>query len=299
MNRGGATGTDPIPAMRPAGSRCCTLIASGLLLFASLLPGCVSVPEQVQLLHNGRPGVACAAEALPPARSAALDGNGFSVTSWNLYKGRLAGWQEDLDALQAQSDVLLLQEAHLIPELVAWLGERELDWTMANAYTLSGDWAGVLTISKVPQVSVCAQRITEPYLRLPKTVLISYLPLRGQPDYLLVVNIHGVNFTLGSGTLARQLRAIEAVIRRHTGPLVLAGDFNTWSDARMAVVRKLAADNGLQPVPLKEPQAAGYFGRQLDHIYFRGLIPRNSRTTRVESSDHFPITVTFSLDGRL
>jgi len=267
-----------------------------LYLLVGLLSACVSVPERMQLLQNGQAEPACAERSLPPARSAALDAAGFSLTTWNIYKGSLAGWEKDLDALESQSDVLLLQEAHLIPELVDWLGRRPLEWTMTHAYTLSGSWAGVLTISKVPQLSACAQRIYEPYLRLPKTVLISYLPLQGYDEHLLVVNIHGVNFTLGSSTLAQQLRAIEAVISRHAGPIVLGGDFNTWSDARMNVVETLATNNGLHPVALGNSQAAGYFGRQLDHIYSRGLIPRDSRTTRVESSDHFPITVTFSLD---
>ncbi len=267
-------------------------------LIIGLLSGCATVPEQVQLIHNGKPAMACEAGAPMPIQSAALNADRFSVTSWNIHKGRLNGWDKDLDHLNQQSDLLLLQEAHLVPGFKDWLEQRSLDWdwAMAHAFTLSGTWSGVLTGGKIPQLSPCAQRIHEPYLRLPKTVLISYFPLQGHNELLLVANIHGVNFTLGSSDLAAQLQAVQEVMDKHAGPIILAGDFNTWSDARMNVVKQLATSHNLQAVTFQRRQPAGHFGRQLDHIYYRGLIPLHSRVTEVKSSDHHPLTVIFSLD---
>jgi len=267
------------------------------VLASSLLSGCVSVPEQVQLTHNGKPATTCSADSTTSVQSTALNSNRFSLTSWNIYKSKLTGWEQDLDQLHQQSDLLLLQEAHLKPGFMDWLDESSLDWAMANAFSLSGTWSGVMTVGKVPLQSPCAQRIHEPYLHLPKTTLISYFPLQGHAESLLVANIHGVNFTLGSSDLSAQLQAIREVIREHTGPIILAGDFNTWSNARMEVVRQLAASHKLQAVTFAIQQPMGHFGHQLDHIYYRGLIPLQSRVTEVKSSDHYPLTVTFSLDN--
>jgi endonuclease/exonuclease/phosphatase (EEP) superfamily protein YafD len=85
----------------------------------------------------------------------------------------------------------------------------------------------------------------------------------------------------------------------HAGPIILAGDFNTWSDARMNVVEQLAAGQGLQSVTFQHKQPAWHFGHQVDHIYYRGLTPLHSHVTRVESSDHYPLTVIFSLNTDL
>ena len=259
-------------------------------LITSMLAGCVTVPEQVQLTHNGKPALACEMRASMPVQSAELDASG------NIYKSRLSGWDQDLDLLHQQSDLLLLQEAHLVPEFLNWLEQRSVDWAMAFAFTLSDAWSGVLTLSKVPQQSPCAQRIREPYLRLPKTSLISYFPIAGHAEPLLVANIHGVNFTLGSSDLTAQLQEIQGLISVHDGPVILAGDFNTWSNARMDVVRKLASAHDLQSVSFQRQQPAGHFGHQLDHVYYRGLIPLHSGVTEVKSSDHYPLSVTFSLD---
>lgn len=265
-------------------------------LAISLLSGCITVPEQVQLTHNGKAATICKADVSTSVDSTPLDTSGFSLTSWNIYKSKLIGWDKDLDNLHQQSDLLLLQEAHLKPGFMDWLDKNSLDWAMAHAFTLSGSWSGVLTIGKVPQLSPCAQRIHEPYLHLPKTVLISYFPLQGHTESLMVANIHGVNFTLGSNDLSAQLQAIQEVMNQHSGPIILAGDFNTWNNRRLNTVNKLAARHSLHPVNFTIKQPVGHFGHQLDHIYYRGLIPLHSYVTELKSSDHYPLTVTFSLD---
>lgn len=268
-------------------------------LIVSLLSGCVTIPEELELTHNGKPAMSCEARASIPDQSTALNARGFSLTTWNISKGRLPGWDQDLEHMSQQSDLLLLQEAHLVPELRNWLEQGSMDWAMAHAFTLSGSWSGVLTSGKVPQLSPCAQRIQEPYLRLPKTALISYFPFAEHNEPLLVVNIHGVNFTLGSSDLAAQLQAIRDMMDAHAGPIILAGDFNTWSDARMNVVKQLVAGQDLQSVTFQHKQPAWHFGHQVDHIYYRGLTPLHSHVTQVESSDHYPLTVIFSLDTDL
>ncbi len=277
----------------------CRKWAGGLSVAAlsavALLSGCVAIPDQAQLVHNGNIIQNCMAPVASSNSPVGLDAEAFSLTTWNIYKGKLQGWDRDLQILGEHSDVLLIQEAHLGPELERWLKKEELDWVMAQAFNLRGSWSGVLTGSRAAQQNPCMQRTSEPYLRLPKTALISYFPIQGQAESLLVVNVHGVNFTFGSADLDSQFQAVQKVLDNHPGPVVVAGDFNTWSNARMAVIRRLAEQNGLSAVEF-QGEPAIRFGHRIDHVYYRGLAPLQSRVTEVESSDHHPLTVTFKLD---
>lgn len=257
------------------------------------LVGCVSIPAQVETAHNGAFLESCEKDLDgQPIEAASLDSRGFTLSSWNIYKGQLTGWQEDLERLYRQSDILLLQEAHLEPGLLKWLSGSMLDWSMAHAFTYRNYWTGVFTGAKVQQMAPCAQRHREPYLRLPKTVLISYFPLQGSQEPLLVINVHGVNFTLGARALGEQLDALERVLANHDGPVILAGDLNTWSVWRMRLVEELATRQGLKSVAFEQSPAI-HLGQQVDHVYYRGLVPLKSRVIPVKSSDHYPLVVTF------
>ena len=266
-------------------------------LFAVVLTsGCTTVPGQAQLLHNGSAVANCSLPVAGTPPSEGLDAEGFSLTTWNIHKGKQQGWEQDLQVLSEHSDLLLLQEAYLAPELRQWLDRESLDWVMAHAFSLRGYWSGVLTGSRASQLNPCMQRINEPYLRLPKTALISYFPIQGSGQPLLVVNVHGVNFTLGSADLDAQFQAIQTVMDSHQGPIIMAGDFNTWNRARMAVIRHLADRNRLSTVTFAGRPVV-HFGHRLDYIYYRGLIPLQSKVTEVKSSDHHPLTTTFRLDS--
>ena len=258
------------------------------------LASCISVPEQVQLTHNGANLPACEPVQPLPQRTGtrALDSQGFTLASWNIYKGALPGWRRDLQWLHGQADVLLLQESYLAPEMLRWLTGAEMDWSMAHAFTYRGYWSGVLTASRVPQLRTCALRAMEPLVHLPKTALVSWLPLKGQKIPLLVINLHGINFTFDEQALARQLDALETFLARHEGPAILAGDMNTWSLSRQAVVQALAKRQGLQRVEFQESPTR-FMDRQIDHVYYRGLQLVRSRVLQVRSSDHLPLIVTF------
>ncbi len=73
-------------------------------------------------------------------------------------------------------------------------------------------------------------REREPILRLPKSALVTVYPL---PDarLLMVVNIHAVNFSLGVDVYSKQLLPIGDQIAHHSGPVIMAGDFNASEPA--------------------------------------------------------------------
>jgi endonuclease/exonuclease/phosphatase (EEP) superfamily protein YafD len=264
-----------------------------------LLGGCVTAPREPVLL--GSHGLSLAASRgcadnphVVPAP--ALDPDGFSLASWNLYKQQRQGWRDELDALTRDTDILLLQEAALQPELFSWLGERELAWDMTPAFSWRGAHTGVMTLGRGESLQTCAHLELEPWLRLPKSLLASFYPINGRETTLLVVNLHAVNFTVGTDSLVAQLQSAATLIEAHRGPLIVAGDFNTWSPARMAAVDGLARDWQLQALQFEGQQPAVHLGRTVDHIYYRGLSVLSGEVRRVDSSDHYPLQARFAVE---
>ena len=122
-----------------------------------------------------------------------------------------------------------------------------------------------------PQAS-CAQRVYEPLALLPKSSLLTYYPIKNTQQTLLVANIHAINFTLGTGRFTQQLLEIKEILAQHSGPIVFAGDFNTWSDQREAVLDQIIGDkkSGLLKVEFTSTVEHLAWRRRLDHIFFRG-----------------------------
>ena len=267
------------------------------MLALLLLAACVHVPQNLQLLQSTETDQSCTVRE-SNGDELQLAAAGFTLSSWNMCKGCRQGWKGDLRQLADQSDLLLLQEAHMQEPLEQLLDASGLDWSLVHAFSLDGWPAGVLTGARVHPLAVCAQRISEPFLRVPKTAMLSYYALEGRTESLLVVNVHGVNFAPGSTDLAHQLLPLQERIARHDGPVIVAGDFNTWSRRRMAVLRQLARKNGLRAVSF-EGTPSRHFGRQLDHIYYRGLIVQHAWVTALRSSDHYPLNVTFKADQEI
>src|SRR5262249_26992161 len=114
----------------------------------------------------------------------------------------------------------------------------------------------------------------------------------GNPSTLVVVNVHAINFTLSIDAYRAQFAALGNVLAMHDGPIILAGDLNTWSTARQEAVGDVARRFGLTGVTFDDDQRALFFGNQLDHIYIRGLRVLASSAIAVTSSDHNPVAVT-------
>ncbi|WP_457673399.1 endonuclease/exonuclease/phosphatase family protein [Thiolapillus sp.] len=271
------------------------IVRGGLLLSLLLLNACADIPERLHLLHSGDRAHACQAPGRGAIADVGLSPHVFTLTTWNICKGCRRGWKQDLRQLASRSDLLLLQEARLEPDLESLLKDLHMTWSMAHAFSLEGSPAGVLTSARITPLAACGQRIFEPYLRLPKTAMISYFSIAGHARSLLVVNIHGVNFAPGTTELVSQFKAIQETIAEHQGPVIIAGDFNTWSRKRMAALKQLAEESGLRAVEF-QGQPSLHFGRRLDHVYYRGLIPLQARAMALQSSDHHPLSVTFKLD---
>jgi endonuclease/exonuclease/phosphatase (EEP) superfamily protein YafD len=289
-------------------------VATLLLTLTLLLGACANVPKDQRLLTlQSDKQVAASTQPCSNERAVgsgpnsgpnsgqksaltpALDGRELRVLSWNLHKGVDKGWERDLTQFALAHDLLLLQEAVLLPSLTSVLDQSGHGWLMTGAFSWGGVERGVMNASRVPAFDACTTRNFEPLFPVPKSALITRYALKGTEATLAVANLHGVNFSLGVGHLREQIEGVAAELARHQGPVVLGGDFNTWSQARHAVLVEVADRLGLTSVHLVEDGRKRVFGLPLDHLFVRGLVVLQARAPEVTSSDHNPIMVTLSL----
>jgi endonuclease/exonuclease/phosphatase (EEP) superfamily protein YafD len=281
--------------------------AGGLSIMA--LCGCVTLTSEPRAIVSeaGSPGrittLKCDASALllqsavADESANALNGHEFRILVWNIHKEGDHGWQRDLTRFAATSDVLLLQETVLQASLRSILEEAGLRWVMASSFSYDAAENGVLTASRVPPVTSCTQRTPEPLLRIPKSAVIAWLRVTGFQGTLAIVNIHAINFDLFVDAYRVQLETLTDTLSRHQGPIVFAGDFNTWNDARDVIVAETAARLGMTEIVLRDDQRAVFLGHHLDHIFVRGLEVLDVAAIPVTSSDHNPLMVTLRVSS--
>src|SRR4029434_10436912 len=87
-------------------------------------------------------------------RAAELDPKSIRFATWNIHKEGDAGWEEDLRALAANSDILLLQETTLEPAIQDILRTTDLGWVMASSFGFGQRDIGVLTAARVEPVEL-------------------------------------------------------------------------------------------------------------------------------------------------
>ena len=278
---------------------------SRLMVFMVLAGSVAAAAKQAgfeggQLVRAKESNDSCAVDKLVANRThdtgginSGLNPNSISMLNWNIYKGQRSNWATDFKRYTYKHDVVIIQEAHLDDDLKNMLDRELRFWTLNTAFHYKDRATGVMTAARVKPVYSCGQHTVEPLIRVPKTSLISYYPIDGIKEHLLVANIHGINFTLGVETYRKQLEKLYEAIKNHGGPIILAGDFNTWSDGRMQIVDELAERLALSSLDYTNHNRTSVFGNALDHVFYRGLVPVEHDTWHVTSSDHNPTRVSF------
>jgi endonuclease/exonuclease/phosphatase (EEP) superfamily protein YafD len=279
-------------------------------LGALVATACATVPRAVsnRTLRIGTPDAevsACHPVAPDHVASSAeashaefLDPAKINLLIWNTHKGQDDGWLEEFEQLSAGQDLLLLQEAYLKDELRDSLQQQTLSWNLATTFMRYRVETGVMTASQVAPASACVQRTMEPLLSLPKSTLISRYPIKGSNETLLVGNIHAVNFTLGTAAFRSQLDRLASELDDHEGPMIVAGDFNSWSQSRLSVLEEVLVEKRLmRRVAFEDKNPRAIFGHTVDHVYYRGLTVIDGRVLEAKTSDHAPIWVQFGQVG--
>ncbi|MBW3163730.1 endonuclease/exonuclease/phosphatase family protein [Ferrimonas balearica] len=262
-------------------------LVSLLLLFS--LSGCPMPPEHAVTLDH------------PAPASLALPEDDLRLLNWNIYK-QLDNpqWQHEFGGLinDYRPQLITLQETNLpsvlLPPLTSEHGYVFAPNLVLNKRTLSGVMTAA-TIAPSDQLSLLSD-VKEPISNTPKVALITEYQLAPSGQVLLVANIHAINF-VSNRDFATQVSALERRLAKHRGPMILSGDFNTWSPARLKLLAAATSRLGLQPVSFSQDERTRFFGSPLDHIFHStdlAVVPGSAKVfDDTDSSDHQPMMVGF------
>jgi endonuclease/exonuclease/phosphatase (EEP) superfamily protein YafD len=248
---------------------------------------------QQGMSHYESGSVAEAKPADAEPASAALLPRRFSLALWNGYKLQEQGWQAELHQLSARNDLLLLQEVVARDELQSVMQQSHTP--LLQAFTLEGRATGVMTASRVAPVNLCGQRTIEPWIGVPKSLLMTEYPLQGGGT-LMVVNLHGINFVWDLEVYQQQFSLIAALLAEYRGAVVVAGDFNSWRPARVEWLQQQLGALDLQEVIPMPDLRRRIFDEAIDQIWIRGLRIVSATSTQSYASDHNMVSVTLQLD---
>ena len=236
----------------------------------------------------------------------------FALITWNTAKGRLSSEEEIASQLATlgrhDSVIIALQEATPSMMKVQPFGAH---FARSFAWIWQESPSGVALLSTAKPVR--AEPMVTPWrefgITTPKMGLAAIYPLKQKNQKrkenlsLLVVTLHGFNFEPTPHGLSLQMDRIEAMVQNHTGPCVVAGDFNTWSQERLTLVRQRLS--GFSELSVRGTPGTGHplvalAGGDpdiaLDRIFYRGLLPVGPGTTKPLSlSDHAPVEGIFDL----
>ncbi|MDD2773266.1 MAG: endonuclease/exonuclease/phosphatase family protein [Elusimicrobiales bacterium] len=215
------------------------------------------------------------------------------VLVWNVNKQKYENSQRDFCRLCRGMDIVLVQEACIRPEMRGFLhASKQQRWVLAqNLLTPARHPAGVMTGSKAAPLH--SRHIksphAEPFTRTHKMSLATRYAVKGIGRALLVVNVHAVNF-VSTDKFAHQLRALEDIISPHRGPVIMAGDFNTWNAKRQRLLYETAARLGLMEAGFAPGEKTRCLGHEVDKVFFRECSVVSARVRRdVKTSDHYPL----------
>jgi len=235
------------------------------------------------------------------------------IVSWNAQKGQSAQFKTDLSRLVIgdRPDFVFLQEAR-----ADLLETKRIGGYFASSWSYpwpDGKTIGLLTLSYVPPVRIqpVPSKHKEFFITAPKLSLVTEYPL-ANGQRLLAINVHLLAFERwGTTGIGSQLEDLTAVMEEHAGPIILVGDFNTWSHTRLALVQEVADRLNLTEVAGFPPgrktadKEASFlnwlFGTDeelpLDRVYYRGFTHHSAKVLPYDSSDHRAIQVTLDLES--
>lgn len=277
-----------IPALR------CTILG----LAALMLAACATVPEEdrlvtfpskIRVVTVAKPGGFLAQIPSANIRDEALDCGALRVLCWNIHKARHADLPGDFARLAAEHDLILLQEAVLETPMREALEREGFSWHMADAFAVRGLNRGVLVAARIAPVSRQTLLTREPLFPLSKSAIVTRYRIAGRKQQLAVANLHGINFTLGLKRFREQLDAVAKELQHHDGPMIVGGDFNTWSPRRDEELGEITKRLGLTTVKPTTDSRRRAFGRHLDYLFVRGFSVEDAQSPAVKSSDHSPI----------
>lgn len=216
----------------------------------------------------------------------------LSVITWNAHKLADPQFVEDLSELSESSDVIMIQEAMHSTQIQNYFSSHfNFSFSFHKSFCDRNNQAtGVMNASRytLENNQTLVSSLTEPFTHTPKVSGYSALHVP-EIGTVHIINTHGLNFNTGR-RFREQMNEISAFIRQLQGPVIWAGDFNTWSSGRKEHLNTRTAELGLTHLrPTGDNR-----NLKLDHIYVRGLeLISVEMLNNYRSSDHLPIRAVF------
>lgn len=210
----------------------------------------------------------------------------LKVLVWNVYKfgkDRIPFDYKDL-VTRWEPNILMIQES-VVPK-----GESycllSSDCYFSTAFHKNDIHYGVMTSSHYPitESYTLHSDLTEPILNTPKASLVTSVETnKGQ---VLVINTHGINF-VSLMAYDIQLREVVERAKDWQGPIIWAGDFNSWNPGRQNLLAQATQALGLKDVLwMNDYLIKRFMGFKLDHVFHRGLKVTKAQVFKTKGSDH-------------
>lgn len=215
-----------------------------------------------------------------------------SILVWNVFKGqRGPQFAEDLHRLSKNKSFLMLQET-MMHENTPPLWKKQvgdINWSVAQSfeYKTKNAATGVAIGSSAKPLTVdfIRPKSRELFWLTPKISLLTEFNFQG--TRALFVCSHVLNFVTTS-VFTKSLEEIAERVATFNGPILLAGDFNTWNLKRYLSMKSIFRNLQLEHVSFDVDERF----LKLDHVFVRGFDVQSTKILHsVVSSDHFPIEV--------
>ncbi len=209
----------------------------------------------------------------------------ITLITWNAHKFADSQFFTDLKHLSADADILMVQEAiHSHDWQAAFQSNFPMSFSFFKSFCIREQATGVMTAARTQLNSnqTLTSPVGEPLSDTPKVSGYSQVTINNHLIHL--INTHALNFNTG-GDFEEQIDQITHFIAGLSGPVIWAGDFNTWNPLRKAYLNEAGRKLGLTHLVPNPDQRL----LVLDHIYIRGLTVLKAEVLTENSSDHFPV----------
>lgn len=272
-----------------------------LLMFSVLIQTEAQAQDKfISLLFRRIPeGQALSMSGLPVETS--LKSSSVKALIWNIKKAEMKNWRSEFLKLGKGNDLFVIQEAYKNNTFDSTLNNfNHYHWSMGTSFLVRRDNntpTGTLIGATVTPTEAIARHTTdlEPIVLTPKAMTFAKYPVEGRSQDLLVISIHAINFQ-STGAFKRHIDQALVEIKNHDGPILFAGDFNTWNTPRMNFLKRSMKAYGLNEVLFKNAHLKMKFaGFPLDHSFVRGLSIKNAEVVYSNGSDHRPMMMEFDV----
>ncbi len=232
-----------------------------------------------------------------------LNPESIKILTWNVYKEKRKAWAEDFKKLSAGKHIIMIQEARLKygssdPFTIKGMGLKFARSFSYNTPVRTDTGVMTISVSKPRHVSYIRTATGEPLTHTPKISLIAVYRLENADKNLMTINTHAINFVKTSVFMS-QMSELEKTISSHAGPVIFAGDFNTWNKKRNTIISGIITRLEMKETDFNPDTRTKRFRYPLDHIFYKGLELKNSSVAgSLFSSDHKALEAEFYLPGR-